>query len=114
MDKYDYALNSKENGGKRLDDFFPLDSIDQPSNVPKKPAKQKKTSDVHTAERVLSRCFSGDQYLIDSYKTGWKGTQASFCRQFNINRGNFNQWLQGKKSSPASKKAVLEWIDSNY
>jgi hypothetical protein len=49
-------------------------------------------------------------WLADQYRTHWKGSQASFCRRYDISRGNFCNWLNGKKSSPLSAEAVHRWL----
>lgn len=37
---------------------------------------------------------------------------AKFCRKYEINRGNFSQWLLGKRISRSSAEAVRKWLAS--
>eukprot|EP01103_Thecamoeba_quadrilineata_P002104 TRINITY_DN1202_c0_g1_i11.p1 TRINITY_DN1202_c0_g1~~TRINITY_DN1202_c0_g1_i11.p1 ORF type:complete len:555 (+),score=46.69 TRINITY_DN1202_c0_g1_i11:55-1719(+) len=40
--------------------------------------------------------------------------KSQFCRQFGINQGNFSQWLQTKKHSFVSRRAVIDFLSGIY
>lgn len=53
-----------------------------------------------------------DIELIQKYKQCWPLSIAKFCHQYEINRGNFSQWLLGKRISRSSSDAVRKWLAS--
>ena len=54
--------------------------------------------------------FSPEE-LKTLYCSLWTGTQSEFAEQYNLNRGNFNKWIQGTRScSPPAMNAVILFI----
>lgn len=53
-----------------------------------------------------------DTQLIQKYKECWPLSMAKFCHKYEINRGNFSQWLLGKRISRSSSDAVRKWLAS--
>lgn len=51
-----------------------------------------------------------DEDLRRLWRERWKGLQRDFCDQQNCNRGNFNNWLQGRRQGGASRLAVVRWL----
>ena len=54
-----------------------------------------------------------DTSLIDIYRKYYPESQAKFCKPRMLNKANFSRWLVGKKASPASRSAVVEWIEEH-
>jgi len=58
-------------------------------------------------------CWTSNK-LRQYYKQNWSGSQRAFVDGAGINQGNFSNWLNHSNvSSPASERAVRDWIRSN-
>jgi hypothetical protein len=51
-----------------------------------------------------------NEELARVWKERWKGSQNKFAREYSLNQGNFSRWLQGKKDSMKSVKAVFRFL----
>jgi hypothetical protein len=51
-----------------------------------------------------------DKELGRLWKERWKGSQNQFAREYHLNQGNFSRWLQGKKDSMKSVRAVFLFL----
>eukprot|EP00727_Mastigamoeba_balamuthi_P010243 m51a1_g5841 hypothetical protein (407) ;mRNA; r:310420-311712 len=67
-----------------------------------------------TVETAEDRPVPTEDELRRTFKEEWRGTQAAFCEEFAINKGNFSSWLGGKRSSPASAMAVSRWASQGH
>eukprot|EP00727_Mastigamoeba_balamuthi_P010242 m51a1_g5840 hypothetical protein (388) ;mRNA; f:308734-309977 len=63
---------------------------------------------------AVDRSPATEDELRRTFREEWHGTQAAFCEEFAINRGNFSSWLGGKRSSPASVMAVSRWASQGH
>jgi hypothetical protein len=48
--------------------------------------------------------------LRHQWKVYWQGLQKEFCVSRGIDEGNFSRWLACKKKSPASERAVKDFL----
>lgn len=48
--------------------------------------------------------------LRHAFKTTWPKSIGSFIEKYNLNSGNFRQWVNGKKRSNISEAAVKKWL----
>jgi len=53
-----------------------------------------------------------DDQLIYLWRQTWSKSQTQFCKQYNINQGNFSSWLKGQRKSPSSVGAVRAFLCS--
>lgn len=68
------------------------------------------TKNLALSERAKLTKSSSEEELRIYFKNNWKGSKLSFAKEYNINGGNFSSWLDRKINSPASCKAVRNYI----
>ena len=61
-------------------------------------------------ERIRRLPVRGAEQLINAYEQLWLGTRAEFCEGYMCNYGNFKLWILGDRESPASAKAVKQYL----
>jgi hypothetical protein len=54
-----------------------------------------------------------DEQLSEEWRKQYKCSMRSFIRQYGLHAGNFNQWTQGKRTSLASRSAVIKFLMEN-
>lgn len=55
-----------------------------------------------------------DMELLELWKTRWSGSQTAFCRNFDINQGNFNKYIKGKRISKQSRDAIIKYLQEQH
>lgn len=70
--------------------------------------KQEQQQRIHFGVEVNEHTPDAD--LISLYRHHWSSSQSQFCNRYHIAKSNFSSWLNGKRRSPASRRAVIQYL----